>query len=68
MRVPLASATYNIVVRGDSQESTIKATVRWLGMLRGELIPPDECSTTHTWETALEQAVKREVERRPGSP
>lgn len=53
-------ATYNVLVRGDSQSSSVKATVRWV-----RTDPKDrviECSTTHVWEQALEEEVKTRAE------
>jgi hypothetical protein len=48
-------ATYNVLVRGDSLESTVKATVRWVHNSR-------ECTTNHSWERALELQVKQAAE------
>ena len=54
-------AIYNVLVRGDSASSSVKATVRWtymaakLGMI--------ECSTSHAWEEAFEADVKAHAER-----
>jgi hypothetical protein len=53
-------ATYNVLVRGDSTRARVKATVRWVySDLKGKVL---ECSTTHVWETALEQGVKTRAE------
>jgi hypothetical protein len=53
-------AIYNVLVRGDSASSSVKATVRWtymaakLGMI--------ECSTSHAWEEAFEAEVRAQAE------
>lgn len=57
-------ATWNVLVRGDSTRSTVKATVRFTqGGTPGDpqLV---ECSTRGIWETALEQGVKANAERK----
>ena len=56
-------ATWNVLVRGDSTSSTVKATVRFVitglyGVMR-------ECSTTGQWESAFEHRVKDIAEGRP---
>ena len=60
-------ATWNLLVRGDSAQSTIKATVRFIrvGMSRAALSTQtvsEECSTRGTWETQFEQQVKAAAE------
>jgi len=64
-------ATYNVLVRGDSVSSRIKATVRWTL----ETSPSDaiECSSRNIWEQELEQQAKGRAEAhtlsgRDGSP
>jgi hypothetical protein len=60
---PLAPsrASYNVLVRGDSARSTVRATVRWTtpGTVKAG---PIECSTRGTWESIAEQEVKRRAE------
>jgi len=59
-------ATYNVLVRGDSQSSSVKAAVRWV-----RTDPKDrliECSTTHVWEQALEEEVKTRAEEQRAVP
>lgn len=55
------NGTYNVLVRGDSTRSSVKATVRWvhLDYKDGGVI---ECSTKHVYEQALEDAVKIRAE------
>jgi hypothetical protein len=53
-------AIYNVLVRGDSASSSVKATVRWtysaakLGVI--------ECATSHAWEEGFEAEVKAHAE------
>lgn len=56
-----ASAVWNVLVRGDSASSTVRATVRFsfLSRLNGQTY---ECSSTGRWETAFEQSVKTNAE------
>jgi hypothetical protein len=54
-------AMYNLLVRGDSSASTVKATVRW-SLFRTDL-DVYECSTNHEWERKFEEAVKEQAER-----
>ncbi len=53
-------ATYNLLVRGDSTSSTVKATVRWIYLSgKGASL---ECSTSHVWEKGFESDVKSRAE------
>jgi hypothetical protein len=53
-------AIYNVLVRGDSASSSVKATVRWTSMAaKSGMI---ECSTSHAWEEAFEAEVKAHAE------
>jgi hypothetical protein len=65
LAIPPDRATYNVLVRGDSSQSTVKVTVRWT---QGGT-PDDprliECSTKGVWESEAEQAVKARAEGRP---
>jgi hypothetical protein len=59
-------ATYNILVRGDSLESTVKATVRWTHISEKAVVK--ECTTNHSWERGFEQQVKTRAEvRKPAA-
>jgi hypothetical protein len=60
------AASWNVVVRGDSTQSTIKATVRFVaGAPTGTLYTAaGECSSRGTWEIALERGVKSAAESR----
>jgi hypothetical protein len=53
-------AIYNVLVRGDSASSSVKATVRWTysANKRGII----ECSTSHAWEEGFEAEVKAHAE------
>lgn len=55
-----SSAIYNVLVRGDSATSLVKATVRWTLTMSGSSVL--ECSTSHEWERGLETAVKQRAE------
>jgi predicted small lipoprotein YifL len=59
------SATWNVLVRGDSTKATVKATVRFafVSGLNGQTY---ECSSTGRWEKALEQRVKSAAESKVG--
>jgi hypothetical protein len=53
-------ATYNVLVRGDSSEATIRTTVLWTRFYeKGE---PIECTSTYIWERGLETDVKARAE------
>jgi hypothetical protein len=47
------AAAYNVVVRGDSAKSTVRATVRFTNVSSTA-----ECSTRGVWETAFEAGVR----------
>jgi hypothetical protein len=47
---------YNVLVRGDSTASTVKATVRWSRFLKD--VDVRECSTTHAWEREFEEEIR----------
>ena len=53
-------ATYNVLVRGDSAEATVRTTVLWS---RTEEHAVPECTSTYIWERALETDVKARAER-----
>ena len=53
-------ATYNVLVRGDSTEATVRTTVLWT---RSEEPSLTECASTYIWERALETDVKARAER-----
>jgi hypothetical protein len=60
VRVGPEHAIYNVLVRGDSASSSVKATVRWTSTAaRSGMI---ECSTSHAWEEAFEAEVKAHAE------
>ncbi|HET8624373.1 MAG TPA: hypothetical protein VFM14_12490, partial [Gemmatimonadales bacterium] len=53
-------AIYNVLVRGDSERSTVKATLRWTRITNDGT---ETCATLHRWEAALEERVKQRAER-----
>ena len=53
--------TYNVLVRGDSTRSMVKATVRW--SLYVSQAADTECSTTYEWEQGFEEQIKQLAER-----
>jgi hypothetical protein len=62
MPIPADRATYNVLVRGDSAQSTVKVTVRFTQ--GGSANDPRliECSTKGTWESEFEADVKQRAE------
>lgn len=56
------AATWNLLVRGDSLRSTVKATVRFTHRLGAA---DEECGTRGVWETALERKLKAAAEAKP---
>ena len=60
VRVGPEHAIYNVLVRGDSASSSVKATVRWTST--GAKSGMTECSTSHEWEAAFEAEVKAHAE------
>jgi hypothetical protein len=53
------TAIYNVLVRGDSAESTVRTTVNW--SYAGDELNY-ECSSSHVWERNLEREVKARAE------
>jgi hypothetical protein len=53
-------AIYNVLVRGDSSGSTVKATMRWTRVTNEGA---ETCATLQRWEAALEDRVKQRAER-----
>jgi hypothetical protein len=56
-------ASYNVLVRGDSTSSNVKATVRWTsrsGSGKDEILI--ECTTKGVWESQFERDVKLRAE------
>jgi hypothetical protein len=52
-------ATYNVLVRGDSNEASVRATVLWIRVTGDESV---ECTSTYVWERELESGVKTRAE------
>jgi hypothetical protein len=52
--------TYNVLVRGDSTSSTVKATARW--SFSFPQASDTECPTTHAWEREIEDQIKQRAE------
>jgi len=58
---------YNALVRGDSSHSTIRVTARWTRTGQSRVLGDktrvtEECSTRATWETSLEDQIKKSAE------
>ncbi len=53
-------AIYNVLVRGDSVQSTVKVTMRWMYIADKESL---ECSTRHRWEQAFQETVRLRAQR-----
>ena len=62
MAIPASAATWNILVRGDTAVTTVKATVRFLNVTTGRYGSTTECSSRGSWEQELEQRVKTAAE------
>lgn len=63
MIVYASHVNYNVVVRGDSAQSTVMVTTRWVGNLAGAGAQQDhECSTKGVWEMNFENIVKGRAE------
>ena len=62
------SATYNVLVRGDSTKTTVRVTVRWtrVGMARGlsTQTVAEECGTKAVWEPEFEARIKAAAEEK----
>lgn len=62
-----STATYNVLVRGDSAASTVKITVKWQYTGEAPSLTQTgrvtfDCSTTGTWETLAEARIKSAAE------
>lgn len=62
MAVLPTDATWNVLVRGDSATSTVKATVRFMSITTGTYGSSVECSSRGSWETSLEERIKVSAE------
>jgi uncharacterized lipoprotein len=56
-------AVYNVIVRGDSTQSTVKVTVKWQRSRSRQLSEP--CTSNRTWELCAEDDIKARAERQP---
>jgi hypothetical protein len=52
-------AIYNVLVRGDSNEATVRTTVLWTRVSQDQ---STECTSTYIWERGLEMEVKERAE------
>lgn len=52
-------AIYNVLVRGDSNAATVRATVLWTRASQDE---STECTSTYVWERELETGIKSRAE------
>jgi len=62
--LPPTRATYNVLVRGDSAEATVRTTVLWIRTREKD--EPLECTSTYIWERGLEMEVKARAEQQSG--
>lgn len=62
-RVPPDEAVYNVIVRGDSTQSTVKVTVKWQRSRSRQLSEP--CTSNRGWELCAEDDIKARAERQP---
>jgi hypothetical protein len=53
--------TYNVLVRGDSTSSIVKATVRW--SVHVAQAADIECASTHEWERGFEDQIRQQAEQ-----
>jgi hypothetical protein len=66
--IPPTDATYNIVVRGDSTRSTVRATVRFTYFTAPSRYTAGgtmECSSTGYWERIVVERIAARAEKRP---
>ncbi len=56
-------AVYNVIVRGDSSQSTVKVTVKWQRSRSRQLSEP--CTSNRAWELCAEDDIKARAERQP---
>lgn len=61
---PAGTARYNVLVRGDSANSTVKVTARFTELLNGMT---KNCPSKGVFETPFQQAVKARAEGTPTS-
>ncbi len=61
-----AFAVYNIVVRGDTVNSTVRTTVKWYGrQTQAGPISGYDCVSRGVWENDMDAAIKARAEGRP---
>lgn len=62
-RIRPQRVSYNVLVRGDEQRSTVRVSARWQGTTKsvGQWVSV-ECVSTGVWETRAESDVKRRAE------
>lgn len=58
-------ATWNLLVRGDSVKSTVKATIRFVAISTGRYGSTTECTSKGVWESGFEQEIKTRAEKTP---
>jgi hypothetical protein len=56
------TATYNILVRGDSTAATVKVTARFVYQPMASSLSAVTCSSLGVWETEVEQDIKQRAE------
>jgi hypothetical protein len=57
------NVSYNVLVRGDSNRSSVRVNARWIRIGNGRSLlgtgqTTEECSTRGTWEYSLEEGIK----------
>ncbi len=63
-RLPPTHAVYNVIVRGDSTNTTVKVNVKWERTV-GRQIQGTSCESTRAWEICAEDDIKARAERQP---
>lgn len=59
-------ASYNVLVRGDSQTTTVRITATWQAVTRDYGVA--DCVTRGTWESDAERSIAARAEGRPFTP
>jgi hypothetical protein len=63
------NASYNVLVRGDSNSAVVKVTPRWVRIGPGRAmfnhdVVTEECSSRGIWESEVESRIKDIAEKR----
>ena len=57
-------AVYNVIVRGDESQSTVRVTVKW-EQVRGRTMQAFGCESTRRWEMCAEDEIRARAELAP---